>query len=293
MLAGLSALGIGATVAWAFTVTQSSSTSGTPPVTTFTYTVTVGTNERLQDFHLKVHPKDPKKPDGRKIKQNTVNAPSVGGTSRTGWTHTASATSEANSGADTVHWETQDNTTGSDSDATDDPGAPGETVTFSFTTFTKHGDASLDFWCTSDGKTTPPTTDPGGQVPGPVAEVTPHETNNQPARGSAQAVALTSTEDGMPWHVYLAASLPTDDPATDPLGIGLNTNDPIPPAFGITVDQQDGTWGAPPAPDLATASINLSVGTNAPAGYHFYLVLVGTRDGAPYLWSDSIEFVVQ
>jgi hypothetical protein len=105
---------------------------------------------------------------------------------------------------------------------------------------------------------------------------------------------VESTEPNTTWEIYLAASLSDPgNPATDPLGIGINTANPIPIEHGIQVTPSSGLFGDPPEPQWPTAATQLQVGATAPIGYEFYLVLVG-RDGAGgiELWSDPIHFVV-
>jgi hypothetical protein len=276
-------------VVWAYKVTESFD-EGTQ---TYTYHIRPqGNDPPVRDFHLRA-------PKGTKIKWSQAFAPSstdnttgasqghAPGPGAAGW-HSPIA---GGSIADEISWYTEDDDAGEegDSDPSDDPTVVGRTLHVAI----KRGDEAetrlLKYWVTSDGSSEPPPTPAGGEAPGPVAAVTPSAADETPGRNAATPVTVRCTEGNMPWQVYLAASLSDPgNPATDPLGIGINTNDPIPLEHQISVMPNEGLFGAPPSP----AIVQLNVGP-APVGYRFYLVAVGRVGEEIELFSEPICFTVE
>jgi len=256
----------------------------------YSYTVEVeAADAPLRDFHLIPAKK------GQKLKGGMDDPVKLPGMQMTQW-KTAKKNPKSGGKCDGMSWYTADADVGGegDTETRDDPIPAGSTARFSVLAPPRHQSGDVIYFCTTDGSSTPPPPPPSPTpVPGPVATVTPTATTETPGRNSVTALTLESTEIATPWAVYLAASLSDPgDPATDPMGIGINTNDPIPAEYGIAVSPASGTFGSPPEPALPTASSELSVG-NAPVGYRFYLVLVGRDElGEIELWSDPIAFVV-
>ncbi len=266
LLVGLG-FGLAAAVAaYAYTVTQSYD----PVTKQYTYTVVVGTGETpVRDFHVV-----PPKGSHMKGSQLTPVSGPTGGTlsADNNWTPVGGS-------AHATWYTSAANAIG-----------PGNTIVFGITADKNADVGSCLFYVTTNGEASPPKTG-GTQTPGPVAAVTPSGGSTTPAPNSAQAVTLASTEGGTNWQVYLAASVSTDDPATDPLGIGLNTNDPIPSAYGVAATPSTGVFPESPPEGLVNSQCQLSVGA-APIGYRFYLVLVGIKDGEIDLFSAPREYVV-
>jgi hypothetical protein len=274
-----------ATLVAAFDVAQSYD----PATHTYTYTVTVeATDQPLRDFHIV-----PVKA-GQRLKGTMADPKVLPDTTMNKWKTNAVKPKPSSKTYTSMTWYTEDADVGGegDTETRDDPIPAGSIVTFGVNAGA-HGGGDIRWSCTTNGSSTPPAPPTGGPAPGPIACVTPSASDETPAPGSATTVTLASTEVNSAWQVYLAASLSEPgNPATDPLGIGINTNDPIPEPLGILVTPAAGTFGEPPEPQLPIANTQLRVGA-APLGYHFYLVLVGRdADGDVELWSDPIEFVV-
>jgi len=285
-----------ASVVWAaYTVTQSYNSE----TQTYIYDIRVsGDSPPVRDFHLKA-------PKGTKLKVASVTSPGsfdndTGAnfqshapnpqTGAAGW-HSPPA---GQSTTGELSWYTDDDDAGEegDSDRSDDPTVTGRTLRVQVQRGEKAETRMCTYFVTTDEKPNPPSGPGGGTVPGPVAAVTPSPSDETPPPNSSTPVTLTSTEDNMAWEVYLAAAMSQEgDPQTDPLGIGINTNDRIPPQYEIAVTPHAGTWGAPPPPTPASAVVQLTVGS-APSGYRFYMVLTGKSNGEIVLFSDPVEFVV-
>lgn len=216
----------------------------------------------VRDFHLRA-------PRGKDLK-GAPNDPSVDNDQRTGWTSSKTAAKGKKGGS--VSWKTDDETSGPDSDSEDDPGAPGETITFSMAGASKANWGDVEYWVTSDGESEVPSGSAGGSLPGALACVTVTPGDTTPSASTIQALTILSTEDARPWRIYLSSSLSTPgDPATDPLDIGIDTGNPPPPVLGISVTPDQGVLNAPPPPTWANANAQLAVG-NAPVGTKFYMV---------------------
>ena len=252
----------------------------------------------IRDFHLRCAKKIRLGDVGDPIREVTQQVP--GGTQTTRTTMTGWQSPSANSSGQTITWRTADTEVGGEGDEnpTDEPIGPGETVEFRIPPGgTSNGFAEGRYYVTTDGKTTCPSgTECGvgtvatGTLDLPVKLTYCEPQDPTPAPGSGQLLAVTEGTPGLPFQFYLAASLSVEgDPATDPLGIGINTMAPVPPAWGVVVTPATGMFD----PE-GEVSCQLTVGPGAPLGMTFYLVVAETPVGPeePEAWSDPVEFTI-
>jgi hypothetical protein len=291
LLVGLALTFVLVGIAWSYKVTQSyDSATGV-----YTYDIRPqGSDAPVRDFHLKA-------PKGTKIKYASLTAPgsSDNDTGLNPVSHVPNPPAAAGwhtpppgpSTAGELSWYTDDDDAGEegDTDPSDDPTVVGRTLRVQITRGEDAETRMLKFYVTTNGSSEPPTGPGGGEVPGPVAAITPSAADETPGRNSTTAVTVMCTENNMPWQVYLAASLSEPgNPATDPLGIGINTNDPIPAPHDVSATPGSGVFGAPPGPQI----VQLHVGP-APVGYRFYLVAVGMDGETIELFSEPLCFTVE
>lgn len=141
---------------------------------------------------------------------------------------------------------------------------------------------------TSDGgleepKDPPPNT---GPFPAPSAAVQEEPTPLNPVADSNVVISATTTEDDASWVCVLATALSDPAvPASDPLGIGLDTR--VQPV-GITfVGSSSGAFVS------KAATITLHVAASVPPSTVFYYSVVMPDDNnMPWLWSDVRSITV-
>lgn len=107
------------------------------------------------------------------------------------------------------------------------------------------------------------------------------------AAGATVAFSLaTHTDPGHGFVVHLARSISTDA-ATDPMGIGLNTADFVPAAWGLTFVPSEGTFDAD---RTATVSLSRSATGTVPTGVTeaYAVVVVKDAAGGPMFWSRPV-----
>jgi hypothetical protein len=77
------------------------------------------------------------------------------------------------------------------------------------------------------------------------------------------------------------------DATTDPMGIGLNTADVVPPAWGLTFVPSEGTFDAE---RTATVSLSRSATSTVPTGITEVYAVVVVKDaaGGPMFWSRPV-----
>lgn len=297
MLLATLLVAVAAGSAWAFTIATSQTQAGGQPagVKDFNFDVTVEEgDEPLRDFHLVLI-------DGRRQHLvGTMMTPVVTSTdpdlALSGWDAIPNANGTIPNTADNVGWRTTDEEAGEGGTSeASDPVTAGHTVRFVIRSprAGRYRIRDVRAFPTTDGTTTPPGGNPPPgftPLPAPVTATTAEPSDATPAPNTTQPMTATCCVPAQQYEVYLAKSLSSGS-GTDPLGIGINTLDPIPQQWGVAVTPSAGVMSSPDEDTYPSASMSLSVG-GAPLGSKFYLVVVSKEGSEFHTWSEPVEFEV-